>query len=43
MTNNGTIKIADFGLAKLYKNNGCKNTLNVVTACYRAPEIILEY
>lgn len=36
-----TLKIADFGLARLYTTDGKKYTHEVVTIWYRAPELLL--
>lgn len=40
LTDKGCIKIADFGLARLYSNSQSKMTPNVVTLWYRAPELL---
>jgi len=40
VTNNGTVKIADFGLARIYDFNTLL-TSTVVTLWYRAPEVLL--
>ena len=37
----GILKIADFGLARLYDLLPKEYTENAVTLCYRAPEILL--
>lgn len=34
----GTLKLIDFGIAKKHKP-GMQHTKNVVTRCYRAPEL----
>lgn len=39
--NQGEIKIADFGLSRVKKNENMKLTNRVVTLCYRAPELLL--
>lgn len=41
MTSNGIMKLADFGLARLYGNPLEAYTPKVVTLWYRAPEILL--
>lgn len=41
VSNNGDVKLADFGLARLYKQNGADLTKRVVTLWYRAPELLL--
>lgn len=41
LTDEGCIKIADFGLARLFSNSELKMTPNVVTLWYRAPELLL--
>lgn len=40
ITNSGQVKIADFGLARLYKPHALQTSL-VVTLWYRSPEVIL--
>lgn len=40
LTDKGCIKIADFGLARLFSNSETKMTPNVVTLWYRAPELL---
>lgn len=40
LTDKGCIKIADFGLARLFSNTEIKMTPNVVTLWYRAPELL---
>ena len=40
-SNNGRIKIGDFGLSNFIKNRPLTN--RVVTLCYRAPEILLGF
>ncbi|GAA6023980.1 hypothetical protein JCM10207_006841 [Rhodosporidiobolus poonsookiae] len=37
----GTLKVADFGLAREYADEGAKMTCQVVTRWYRAPELLL--
>jgi len=41
LSNKGEIKIADFGLARFFYRRNVRLTLNVVTECYKAPELIL--
>ncbi|EPZ32902.1 kinase-like protein [Rozella allomycis CSF55] len=41
LTTDGVLKIADFGLARLYSDVKLKMTPKVVTLWYRAPELIL--
>lgn len=41
LTDEGCIKIADFGLARLFSNSELIMTPNVVTLWYRAPELLL--
>lgn len=41
LTDKGCIKIADFGLARLFSKSEPKMTPNVVTLWYRAPELLL--
>lgn len=41
MTDGGLVKIADFGLARLYKRPSVNMTPQVVTLWYRAPELLL--
>ncbi|XP_012558761.1 cyclin-dependent kinase 10 isoform X1 [Hydra vulgaris] len=41
MTNNGTLKIADFGLARTFGKSGKLMTPVVVTLWYRSPELLL--
>ena len=38
----GVLKIADFGLSKIYENDE-KNTPNLITIWYRPPEILLHF
>ena len=40
LDNSGVLKIADFGLAKKINENDPNMTMNVVTRCYRAPEVL---
>lgn len=40
LTDKGCIKIADFGLARLFSNSEVKMTPNVCTLWYRAPELL---
>lgn len=40
LTDKGCIKIADFGLARLFSKTELKMTPNVVTLWYRAPELL---
>lgn len=40
-TNNGTLKLCDFGLARYYQPYVSAMTPNVVTLWYRAPEVLL--
>lgn len=40
-SNDGLVKIADFGLARMLSPNNPKYTNKVVTLWYRAPEILL--
>ena len=40
MNNIGVLKIADFGLARTFNHQDLNMTLNVVTRCYRAPEVL---
>ncbi|CDW53839.1 Cell division protein kinase 10 [Trichuris trichiura] len=42
LTNDGCLKIADFGLARYFGIPTQQGTPNVVTLWYRAPEILLE-
>lgn len=41
INHNGTVKLADFGLARLTTNNDRQYTSEVVTLWYRAPEVLL--
>jgi serine/threonine protein kinase len=41
INNKGELKLADFGLARLFADNGSNYTNNVVTLWYRAPELLL--
>ena len=43
LSNKGEIKLADFGLARLYEseNEGRQYTNRVITLWYRAPELLL--
>lgn len=41
ISNNGTLKIADFGLARPFKPEGEDYTSKVVTRWYRPPELFL--
>lgn len=41
MTNRGILKLADFGLARLFSNPLKEYTPKVVTLWYRAPELLL--
>jgi serine/threonine protein kinase len=40
VSNNGTIKLADFGLARIYDSNALLTSM-VVTLWYRSPEVLL--
>lgn len=41
VTNNGVVKIADFGLARNFNKHISSYTGGMVTLCYRAPEILI--
>ena len=43
LTNEGTIKMADFGLAKRTSLTSRRKSLTIVSLWYRAPEIMLDY
>lgn len=43
LTKDGILKIADFGLARVFKKvNNSNFTVRVVTRWYRAPELLLQ-
>lgn len=42
MTNEGRLKLADFGLARIYQQTAAPLTAVVVTLWYRAPEVLLQ-
>lgn len=42
MTNEGQLKLADFGLARIYQQTAAPLTAVVVTLWYRAPEVLLQ-
>ena len=39
----GLLKLADFGLARWIPHADKQMTMNVVTRCYRAPEVLYGY
>jgi serine/threonine protein kinase len=41
VSNNGTIKLADFGLARAYSFPAKTYTHEIVTLWYRSPEILM--